>query len=119
MKSSELDAPIEVYYKMDVPDVQYQRKFYEFVAMDWAKVNWLETIKDNETETAISHDSAFAIARLTFRYEPNFLNHTSTNLYKMFDKWYEAVGMPTIRHLEGIVYINVKTRDDIGEPLID
>ena len=119
MKSSELNTPISVFVKLDNPNENWQRKYYGLLGMDWGKVVWLETIKDNETETTKSHDSAFAIARLEFRHQPLYIEHTSINLYEFGGQYYEAVGMPTIRPLEGVVYINVKTRDDLGEILIE
>jgi hypothetical protein len=117
MKSSELNTPVTIYEKSGLPDEHFQRSNYILKGEDWANFRYLETIKDNETETAKSHDSAFAIARLTLRYNPEYIRITSTDLFVVYDELYEVVGMPLQNVMEGTVFVNVKIRDDIGELL--
>jgi hypothetical protein len=111
--AGDFDTLVSVQYRDDTPNAFMERTGYVEHCQDYAKVEWLETIKDNQTETAKSHDSSFAIARLVFRDEPVYVVHKSTNRYVFDGQLYETVGVPQLKKREGVVYVNVKTRDDI------
>jgi hypothetical protein len=111
--AGDFDTAVSVQYRDNTPDPFQEVANYVEHCIDDAKVEWLETIKDNQTETADSHDSSFAIARLVFRDDPTYVIHKSTNRYEFDGQLFEAVGVPQFKKREGVVYVNVKTRDDI------
>lgn len=111
--AADYDTLVAIHYKDETPNTFMERTGFTLHCEDYAKVEWLETIKDNATETAKSHDSAFAIARLVFRDEPTYVQHKSTNRYVFDGQTFETVGVPMFRKREGVVYVNVKVRDDL------